>query len=142
MSVDYIEASVKQGWQEFQNAVNKKNNWYRNGRDVYQFVFKACVPAILLLFGLVGNGFSVAVLRRRTLSSATLLLITLAFVDSLVLIIGFVFEGFFQIAALGWVDTFTQSWYRFKIVYYLVGPFGTASEMFECCTMVILGVDR
>ena len=133
---------VEQSWEEFHAAINRRNNWYRNGRDVYQFVFTICVPAFLMLFGLLGNGLSIAVLKRRKLSSATLLLITLAIVDSLLLIFGFTFEGIPQLGLSEIVYTYSQSWFHYMIAHYLIGPIVTATELFECCTMIILGVDR
>ena len=133
---------IEREWQQFHEAIYKRNNWYRNGRYVYQFVFAICVPAFLVLFGLLGNGLSIAVLRRRKLSSATMLLITLAIVDSLMLTMGFLFEGFPHVGALELVDKTGQPWHYYTIVQYLVGPFVTATESFECCTMVVLGVDR
>ena len=137
-----FEEYIKRAWQQFHDRMEKRNNWYRNWRDVYQFVFTICVPVFLVLFGVLGNSLSVAVLKRRKMSSATMLLITLAVVDSVLLVLAFLFEALPLFRTLGLVDIYSKPWLYYMIAHYLAGPLATATETFECCTMVVLGVDR
>ena len=75
---------------EFWNLAKK---WYKDPYVVYKFVFIIAIPALLVIFGIVGNLLSFAVLATRKLTSATLLLRVLAIADTSVLISIFLFHS-------------------------------------------------
>ena len=120
------------------------NNWYQEPKKIYKFVFGLLIPALLMLLGLVGNSLSIAVLIRRSVkSSATVLLITMAVVDSVTIVIVVFVETLPYMEELRLAHKiYGSNWLHLKILHGFITPSSAALEFFQSWITVLIGIDR
>ena len=124
---------------EFWNLAKK---WYKDPYVVYKFVFIIAIPALLVIFGIVGNLLSFAVLATRKLTSATLLLRVLAIADTSVLISIFLFHSLPHLEKLNMINRRSHQWNVYKIFGFFCRLTMDITSVFDAGLVVLVGIDR